>query len=200
MLGVQTREPQTEGRSPDDHLRRRRQSQSDPDLRPGRAGDPRLLLLRDHQADHRHDQRRGQQRLQAVESDLKPGQPERQQVAEPAESAAESLEQAAGPNPAPDSASDPAPGPPGAGAGTEGDPAGPAAGRHPLAESRIAADGSYSDDQIYKDLVGAANGIYGRHDGRRALHTKGFFAEGTFRATTEAAALSSAAHLQGEET
>src|SRR6476620_8995480 len=58
---------------------------------------------------------------------------------------------------------------------------------------------SFSDDQLYKDLVAAANAIYGSHEGRRAFHAKGIFCEGTFRASSDAAALSRAAHLQGQD-
>jgi catalase len=44
----------------------------------------------------------------------------------------------------------------------------------------------------------AANAAFGRHPGYRALHAKGTLLKGTFTATPEAAALSRAAHLQGE--
>jgi catalase len=40
---------------------------------------------------------------------------------------------------------------------------------------------------------------FGHHPRRRALHAKGIWCRGTFRATPEAAALSRAAHLQGDE-
>jgi len=43
----------------------------------------------------------------------------------------------------------------------------------------------------------AANEVFGRHFGFRALHAKGTLLKGTFNATPEAAALSTAAHLQG---
>jgi catalase len=52
---------------------------------------------------------------------------------------------------------------------------------------------------IHEQLVDAANDVYGSHPGRRALHTKGFFCEGSFRASPEAAGLTTAAHLQGGE-
>src|SRR4051812_20348922 len=61
----------------------------------------------------------------------------------------------------------------------------------------MADQGPFSDDQIYKDLIAAVNAIYGSHEGRRALHAKGFFCEATFEASAEASKLSSAAHLQG---
>src|SRR3954447_25563513 len=48
------------------------------------------------------------------------------------------------------------------------------------------------------DAVDAANERFGRHPGHRALHAKGVRCAGTFTATPQAAALSSAAHLQGE--
>lgn len=54
--------------------------------------------------------------------------------------------------------------------------------------------------QLSEDLVAAANAIYGRHSGRRALHAKGIWAEATFTATDAAARLSRAAHLSGEPT
>jgi catalase len=53
---------------------------------------------------------------------------------------------------------------------------------------------------LYEELVGTANAIYGSHPHRRALHAKGFFCAGTFTATPEAAALSRAAHFQGDPT
>ncbi len=53
-------------------------------------------------------------------------------------------------------------------------------------------------DQLSKDLVAAATAIYGVHDGRRALHAKGIWCEGTFTATEEAGRLSRAAHFSGD--
>ena len=44
----------------------------------------------------------------------------------------------------------------------------------------------------------AANEVFGRHPGFRALHAKGVLLKGTFTATPEAAALTRAAHMQGE--
>jgi catalase len=44
----------------------------------------------------------------------------------------------------------------------------------------------------------AANYAYGAHSGYRALHAKGTLLEGTFTATPEAAALTRAAHMQGD--
>jgi catalase len=44
----------------------------------------------------------------------------------------------------------------------------------------------------------AANDAFGRHPGFRALHAKGILLKGTFTATPEAAALTRAAHMQGE--
>jgi catalase len=46
--------------------------------------------------------------------------------------------------------------------------------------------------------VDAANGIFGRHPGRRALHAKGTLLKATFTPTPEAAKLTRAAHMQGE--
>lgn len=53
-------------------------------------------------------------------------------------------------------------------------------------------------DQLAKDLVAAATEIYGEHDGRRALHSKGMWCEGTFTATEEVGRLSRAAHFSGD--
>lgn len=53
-------------------------------------------------------------------------------------------------------------------------------------------------DQLSKDLVAAATAIYGAHDGRRALHAKGMWCEGTFTATEEAGRLSRAAPFSGD--
>jgi catalase len=51
---------------------------------------------------------------------------------------------------------------------------------------------------LYERIIDAANAIYGVHPHRRALHAKGLFCSGTFTATPEAAALSRAAHFQGD--
>lgn len=47
-----------------------------------------------------------------------------------------------------------------------------------------------------QEAVDAANSAFGRHAGYRALHAKGILCQGTFRASGEAAELSTAAHLQ----
>ena len=49
-----------------------------------------------------------------------------------------------------------------------------------------------------EDAVAAAQDAFGRHPGHRALHARGTLLRGTFTATPEAAALTSAAHMQGE--
>jgi len=54
------------------------------------------------------------------------------------------------------------------------------------------------EPDLYEQLVAAMNAIYGEHPGRRALHAKGIWCNGSFTATPEAAALSRATHLQGE--
>jgi catalase len=55
------------------------------------------------------------------------------------------------------------------------------------------------EKDLYERLIEAADGIYGgARDGIRALHAKGGWCEGTFTATAEAAALSTAFHLSGE--
>ncbi len=46
--------------------------------------------------------------------------------------------------------------------------------------------------------IEAANAVFGRHPGYRALHAKGTLLNGTFTATTEAAGLTRAVHMQGE--
>lgn len=50
------------------------------------------------------------------------------------------------------------------------------------------------------EAVDVINARFGRHPRRRALHAKGIWCRGTFKGTPEAAALSRAAHLQGDET
>jgi catalase len=50
---------------------------------------------------------------------------------------------------------------------------------------------------LYQELVEAAHGIYGVHEGHRALHAKGTWCEGTFTGTPEAARLTRAAPFQG---
>jgi catalase len=47
-----------------------------------------------------------------------------------------------------------------------------------------------------KQAVDAANEVFGRHPGRRALHAKGILLKGTFTATGEAAELTRAVHMQ----
>lgn len=46
--------------------------------------------------------------------------------------------------------------------------------------------------------VDTANEVFGRHPRRRAFHAKGTLLKGTFTATTAAAALTRAAHMQGQ--
>ena len=48
------------------------------------------------------------------------------------------------------------------------------------------------------DAVDAANALFGRHPGYRALHAKGTLLRGTFTATPEAARLTRAPHMQGD--
>jgi len=55
-----------------------------------------------------------------------------------------------------------------------------------------------ADPELDEQLVAAANAIYGSHPGRRALHAKGIYCEGTFTGSPEAAGLSRARHLGGE--
>jgi catalase len=49
-----------------------------------------------------------------------------------------------------------------------------------------------------EQATAAANEVFGRHPGHRALHAKGVLLKGSFVATPEAAALTRAAHMQGE--
>jgi catalase len=49
-----------------------------------------------------------------------------------------------------------------------------------------------------EQVVDGVNERYGRHDGYRTLHAKGFFYKATFTATPEAAGLTRAAHMQGQ--
>jgi catalase len=49
-----------------------------------------------------------------------------------------------------------------------------------------------------EQVVDAIHDINGRHDGTRAVHAKGVLCAGTFTATPEAAALTRAAHMQGQ--
>lgn len=51
---------------------------------------------------------------------------------------------------------------------------------------------------MWEEIVDALNAINGSHPGYRAVHAKGTVCRGSFRATPEAAELSTAAHLQGE--
>jgi catalase len=55
-----------------------------------------------------------------------------------------------------------------------------------------------ANGDLYEQLVEAMHGIYGAHPGRRALHAKGTWCEGTFIAMAEATQLCRAAHLQGQ--
>ncbi len=55
------------------------------------------------------------------------------------------------------------------------------------------------ETDLYSEIVAAVDALYGGpHPGRRALHSKGAWCEGTFTASPEAAALSDAFHLDGE--
>ncbi len=47
------------------------------------------------------------------------------------------------------------------------------------------------------DSIDASNEVFGAHPGYRALHAKGTLLKGTFTASSEAAALTRAAHMQG---
>jgi catalase len=49
-----------------------------------------------------------------------------------------------------------------------------------------------------QQAIDAANDLFGRHPGYRALHAKGTLCKAVFTATPEAARLTSAAHMQGD--
>jgi catalase len=49
-----------------------------------------------------------------------------------------------------------------------------------------------------EQAVDTINGVFGRHDGYRALHAKGTLCKGTFTASPEAESLTRAQHLQGK--
>lgn len=51
---------------------------------------------------------------------------------------------------------------------------------------------------LYERIVDALNDLYGVHPGHRAVHSKGVLCAGTFTATPAGAALTRAAHMQGE--
>ena len=61
-------------------------------------------------------------------------------------------------------------------------------------------DGVPQGEAIHRQLVEAMGDLSGGpHEGRRTVHAKGVWAEGTFTPTSEAAALCSAGQLQGGE-
>jgi catalase len=53
-------------------------------------------------------------------------------------------------------------------------------------------------EELARKAVDAANAVYGSHEGRRAIHSKGSLFSGTFTATEAAAGLTRAAHMQGD--
>jgi catalase len=53
-------------------------------------------------------------------------------------------------------------------------------------------------DQLSSDLVAGFDALFGEHDGFRAAHAKGLCCDATFIATSEAAALTRAPHMQGD--
>jgi catalase len=55
-----------------------------------------------------------------------------------------------------------------------------------------------AEGDLYEQIIAAVDGVEGPHEGRRALHSKGSWYEGTFIASPRAAKLSRAFHLQGE--
>lgn len=57
----------------------------------------------------------------------------------------------------------------------------------------------HQDDTLLEELLAAIQATFGHHPGYRATHARGIVAHGTFTAAPEAARLSRAAHLQGQE-
>jgi catalase len=53
--------------------------------------------------------------------------------------------------------------------------------------------------ELAVEIVDAINDLAGRHEGHRAVHAKGTLLAGTLTATPEGAALTRAAHLQGDQ-
>ena len=53
-------------------------------------------------------------------------------------------------------------------------------------------------DPLAEEAVDLLSQTYGRHEGSRAVHSKGTVCKGTFTATPEAAGLTRAGHMQGE--
>jgi catalase len=51
--------------------------------------------------------------------------------------------------------------------------------------------------RLWAEIVDALNGVYGKHDGHRAVHARGTVCAATFTATPKASRLTKAAHLQG---
>jgi catalase len=60
------------------------------------------------------------------------------------------------------------------------------------------AEEKASSRQLAEEIVESLQAINGSHPGCRAVHAKGTVCAGAFTATPEAAALSRAAHLQGD--
>jgi catalase len=60
------------------------------------------------------------------------------------------------------------------------------------------AEEKASSKRLAEEIVNTLNAINGVHPGHRAVHAKGTFCAGTFRASPEAKRLSRAAHLQGD--
>ena len=54
------------------------------------------------------------------------------------------------------------------------------------------------DNTMWAEIVDALSGVYGRHSGHRAIHSKGHLCAGTFTATPDASRLTRAAHMTGD--
>lgn len=61
------------------------------------------------------------------------------------------------------------------------------------------SEGVPEGGEIHRQLIEAMSAMHGVHAGRRTVHAKGVWAEGAFTATPEAAALSTASQLGGDE-
>src|SRR5207249_10394213 len=63
----------------------------------------------------------------------------------------------------------------------------------------VAQEAPRSQKSVPEQLVDAFNAVFGVHPGARANHAKGVIWEGTFTPSATAASVSTAAHLQEQE-
>ncbi len=62
----------------------------------------------------------------------------------------------------------------------------------------LAPLGAAAQEAQPDELIDALNGVFGKHPGKRAAHTKGICVKGTFTPTADAAALSKAPHFANQ--